>query len=364
MCNSCHRVIDPLGLALENFDVDGAWRIKDNGVRVDASGVLYDGTKSGRAGGSARQALLNHSDVRHPELHREPDGLRARPPRRVLRPADDPLDRAERRPRNGNRFSSFVLGIVNSPAFQMSTAETADHEWPSRTPRGFRERIDEVAMNVHFEEASFPAHGSEGHGRDRRRCRCSTRWCRRGRRSPRRPPRHRRRRHGCVCMEMVHGSAGSTRIGRQENLFAPAKVGRRLRLESDSLEPLAPFREYVTIVSNTDVHNAEAFTLPEIGGDHFRSSAVFLTQSHPKQTEGIDVLRRHVARSALRARVRPGHADSVDAALDRERRSGRRLRLRLLLRLHRHDQLGGARPSRCRWCAIRAWCSTSCSASA
>jgi hypothetical protein len=43
------------------------------------------------------------------------------------------------------------------------------------------------------------------------------------------------------------------------------------------------------VVSNTDVHNAEAFTLPEIGGDHFRSSAVFLTQSHPKQTEGNDV---------------------------------------------------------------------------
>src|SRR5205823_8555361 len=42
-------------------------------------------------------------------------------------------------------------------------------------------------------------------------------------------------------------------------------------------------------VSNTDVHNAEAFAPPEIGGDHFRSSAVFLTQSHPKQTQGNDV---------------------------------------------------------------------------
>ena len=46
----------------------------------------------------------------------------------------------------------------------------------------------------------------------------------------------------------------------------------------------------MTIVSHTDLRNAEAFTLPEIGGDHFRSSAVFLTQSHPKQTEGNDVL--------------------------------------------------------------------------
>jgi hypothetical protein len=91
-----------------------------------------------------------------------------------------------------------------------------------------------------------------------------------------------------VCMEMVHGSAGSTAIGVKKNLFAPAQVGRDFEW-SPTLEPLAPFREYVTIVSNTDVHNAEAFTLPEIGGDHFRSSAVFLTQSHPKQTEGNDV---------------------------------------------------------------------------
>jgi hypothetical protein len=91
-----------------------------------------------------------------------------------------------------------------------------------------------------------------------------------------------------VCMEMVHGNAGSTAIGVKKNLFAPAQIGRDFEW-SPTLEPLAPFREYVTIVSNTDVHNAEAFTLPEIGGDHFRSSAVFLTQSHPKQTEGNDV---------------------------------------------------------------------------
>src|SRR3954469_14536283 len=91
-----------------------------------------------------------------------------------------------------------------------------------------------------------------------------------------------------VCLEMVDGNAGTTAIGVKKNLFAPAQVGRDFEW-SPTLEPLAPFREYVTIVSNTDVHNAEAFTLPEMGGDHFRSSSVFLTQSHPKQTEGNDV---------------------------------------------------------------------------
>src|SRR5262249_34517718 len=91
-----------------------------------------------------------------------------------------------------------------------------------------------------------------------------------------------------VAMKMVHGNAGSTAIGVKKNLFAPTKVGRDFEF-SPTLEPLAPYREHVTIISNTDVHNAEAFTLPEIGGDHFRSSAVFLTQSHPNQPEGNDV---------------------------------------------------------------------------
>ena len=92
-----------------------------------------------------------------------------------------------------------------------------------------------------------------------------------------------------VCIEMVHGSAGSSAIGIQKNLWAPAASGRGFDLGPTSLKPLEAFRDYVTIVSNTDVRNAEAFTAPEIGGDHFRSSSVFLTQMHPKQTQGSDV---------------------------------------------------------------------------
>src|SRR5437773_7128391 len=92
-----------------------------------------------------------------------------------------------------------------------------------------------------------------------------------------------------VAIEMVHGSAGSTALGIKKNLWAPAAVGSDFDLSSTSLAPLEPFRDYLTIVSNTDVRNAEAFTAPEIGGDHFRSSAVFLTQVHPKQTQGSDL---------------------------------------------------------------------------
>lgn len=92
-----------------------------------------------------------------------------------------------------------------------------------------------------------------------------------------------------VCIEMVHGAAGSSKIGVEKNLWSPAATGRGFDLSPTSLKSLTPFRDYLTIVSNTDVPGAEPTTAREIGGDHFRSSAVFLTQAHPKQTQGADV---------------------------------------------------------------------------
>jgi hypothetical protein len=92
-----------------------------------------------------------------------------------------------------------------------------------------------------------------------------------------------------VCIEMVHGSAGATKFGSARNLWSPAATGRAFDLSPTAMASLEPYRDYLTIVSNTDVRMAEAFELPEIGGDHFRSSAVFLTQAHPKQTQGSDV---------------------------------------------------------------------------
>ena len=92
-----------------------------------------------------------------------------------------------------------------------------------------------------------------------------------------------------ICIEMVHGAAGSSALGAEKNLWAPAAVGREFDLSPTSLNGLAAFRDHLTIVSNTDVACAEAYTAREIGGDHFRSSAVFLTQAHPKLTDGADV---------------------------------------------------------------------------
>lgn len=92
-----------------------------------------------------------------------------------------------------------------------------------------------------------------------------------------------------VAIEMVHGAAGSSELGIKENMWSPAAAGSAFDLAPTALKSLEPYREYLTIVSNTMAHAAEAWSAPEVGGDHFRSSTVYLTQAHPKQTEGSDI---------------------------------------------------------------------------
>ena len=120
-CASCHRVIDPIGLALENFDPTGKWRIKDNEVPVDTEGVLYDGTKIDGAA-ALRSALLKHEDV---FLETFAENLMTYALGRRVEYYDMPAIRAIVRDaaRREYRFSSFVQGIVDSAAFRMR-AET------------------------------------------------------------------------------------------------------------------------------------------------------------------------------------------------------------------------------------------------
>ena len=93
-----------------------------------------------------------------------------------------------------------------------------------------------------------------------------------------------------ICIEEVHGLAGCNSWGAERFLFAPETTGRDYELVPDNpLAALERWRDAFTIVSNTDVRMAEAFSPSEVGGDHFRSSAVFLTQAHPKQTQGSDI---------------------------------------------------------------------------
>ena len=92
-----------------------------------------------------------------------------------------------------------------------------------------------------------------------------------------------------VAIEMVHGAAGCNELGAKLNLWNPAEVGRNFDLAPTAMHSLEAYRKYLTIISNTDVRAAEPSSPMEVGGDHFRSSATYLTQAHARQTEGSDV---------------------------------------------------------------------------
>jgi hypothetical protein len=117
-CSSCHQIMDPIGMALENFDAVGLWRTRDGGLPIDPSGTMYEGSKlSGPA--SVREAVLKHSDA---FLVSFSQNLLAYGVGRVLDYRDMPAVRsiAREAAKSNNHFSAFVMGVVKSPLFEMS----------------------------------------------------------------------------------------------------------------------------------------------------------------------------------------------------------------------------------------------------
>lgn len=128
-CMSCHRVIDPIGLALDNFDVTGAWRIKENMAPIDPTGELYDGSPiEGPAG--LRNTILKRPTVFRRTLARN---LMAYALGRRVEYYDMPTIRAMEREavKNGDRMSNYILGVVTSPAFRMSRAVAVTDQDPA-----------------------------------------------------------------------------------------------------------------------------------------------------------------------------------------------------------------------------------------
>ena len=121
-CAGCHKIMDPIGLALENFDAIGRWRTMDEGVRIDASAQLVDGTAIDGAA-ALRQAMLGRSNAFVTSMTEK---LLMYGVGRELKYYDMPAVRTVMRDaeKSRYRFSDLVLGIVKSPAFQMRVTGT------------------------------------------------------------------------------------------------------------------------------------------------------------------------------------------------------------------------------------------------
>jgi mono/diheme cytochrome c family protein len=119
-CATCHRVMDPLGFSLENFDATGQWRTKEEAGPVDASGRLADGTEvDGPV--ALRQALLKHPETFARTMTEK---LLTYSLGRGLEYYDMPVVRAIARDAAASnyRLSSLVMGIVKSTPFRMKRA--------------------------------------------------------------------------------------------------------------------------------------------------------------------------------------------------------------------------------------------------
>jgi hypothetical protein len=117
-CASCHKIMDPIGFSLENFDAVGAWRTTDDGTPINPAGVLVDGSKLDGVQG-LRAALVRYS----PQFERvATEKLLIYALGRGTEYFDMPLVRSiiHNAAKNNFKFSSLVLGIVNSEPFQMN----------------------------------------------------------------------------------------------------------------------------------------------------------------------------------------------------------------------------------------------------
>ena len=120
-CNACHQYMDPIGLALDNFDVTGKWRYRENGVALDTQGQMYDGTPV-TSPSDLTKSLLKRPI---PLVRTFTENLMAYALGRRVENYDQPTVRAIARDAaaNGYRVSSFILGVVNSNAFRSKRAD-------------------------------------------------------------------------------------------------------------------------------------------------------------------------------------------------------------------------------------------------
>ena len=122
-CSSCHKMMDPIGLAMEQYDVTGRLRVRDNGMPIDSRGDLWDGTTANTVA-ELQRALLRREDAL---LRTYTRNLMAYAIGRRIEAYDMPTVRAIVRDasKQEHRMSAYILGVVRSPAFRMQRAESA-----------------------------------------------------------------------------------------------------------------------------------------------------------------------------------------------------------------------------------------------
>jgi hypothetical protein len=122
-CNSCHRFMDPIGLALDNYDVTARWRARENGMPLDTRGDFYDGSAI-TSPAELVAALMKRPT---PLIRTFTENLMAFALGRRVEYFDQPAIRAiaKEAEKDGYKMSSFVLGVVTSDAFRMKRAEAA-----------------------------------------------------------------------------------------------------------------------------------------------------------------------------------------------------------------------------------------------
>ena len=120
-CKTCHQYMDPIGLALDNFDVTAKWRIRENGVPLDTRGTMYDGL----AVSSPSDLLRSLMSRPLPLLRAFTENLMSYAVGRRIEDYDQPTVRAivADAEKNGYKMSSFIMGVVKSPAFRTMRAE-------------------------------------------------------------------------------------------------------------------------------------------------------------------------------------------------------------------------------------------------
>ena len=124
-CRTCHQYMDPIGLALDNFDVTGKWRWRENGMPLDTKGTMYDGV-----------AITSPNDLRRSLLSRPiplvrafTENLMAYAVGRRVEDYDQPAIRSivTAAEKDGYKMSAFIKGVVKSPAFRSRRVEAANN---------------------------------------------------------------------------------------------------------------------------------------------------------------------------------------------------------------------------------------------